>query len=209
MKNNICIGLDLDFNAPDYEYYNIIDQTYDLVKCFKINPAFFYLNTIKIKKIVNYLNKKDIDWIYDGKICDVLHTNNQYAKFLFEELNATGVTVNPFLGFNVLESFLQYENKKTFILCRTSNKGAELIQDKSYNEIFEFANKNKTGLVIAGNKEKHLKKAVDKCPKCEILSPGIGAQGGTIKIKNNNVTYNISRSIINSDFPREELKKFL
>ena len=207
--NKICVGLDLDYKKDIEEYFKIIEETKENAYCFKINPAFFMFDMNKIKKIAEYLNQRKIFWIYDGKVADVLHTNEKYAEFIYEHLKADGTTINPFLGIKSLSAFKKYPNKNNFLVCRTSNEGAELIQDNCYKTIYNIAKNFGFDLVIAANKDNLIEETIVSCPNSMILSPGIGAQGGKIKVKNDNIIYNISRTIINDTNPKEKIKEFL
>ena len=67
--------------------------------------------------------------ILDAKRGDVPNTAAAYARAVFETLGADAVTANPYLGGDGLEPFLAYEERHTFVLCRTSNPGAGELQD--------------------------------------------------------------------------------
>ena len=210
MKNKISVGLDLNYNNLLEKYYNVIDKTKSQVYFYKINPAFFLNDREKIKKVTNYINFCKCNWIYDGKLGDVPHTNVMYAEYLYKYLKADGVTLNPYLGSNSLQPFFSYKDKLNFVLCRTTNKGSESIQNKVYENVYDIANKNKVHLVIPSNKKGYLEDAIKNCPNSLILSPGIGKQGGKIKnISKEKIIYSISRSIINSDDPKKELEKYV
>jgi len=212
MKNKICLGLDLEPDTSLFNYYKIIDQTKDLVYCYKINPAYFLNNQRVLDKLIKQLNYVGAKWIYDGKIGDVLHTNEHYAYYVYNVLKASGVTLNPYAGYESLVPFTRYGSKMNFVLCKTSNFGSEFMQNEDICEkIYNMSKKLNTGIVIAGNKENALEEVIKKCPNTEILCPGIGTQGGTINknIKNENVIYSISRSIVNSSNPRLELEKYI
>ena len=210
MKFKISIGLDLKHDSFIEKYFNIIDETKSLAYFYKINPAFFLNDREKIKNLANYIKFCKCNWIYDGKIGDVPHTNEMYAKYLYEYLEADGATLNPYLGNDALKPFFNYKNKLNFVLCRTTNKDAELIQNKVYKNVYNIANRNKVHLVIPSNKEGYLEDATENCPDSFILSPGIGNQGGKIKnISKEKIIYSISRSIINSNDPKKELEKYV
>jgi len=83
--------------------------------------------------------------------------------------------------------------------------------EEIFEKIYSMSKKLNTGIVVAGNKENILEDVLKKCPDTEILCPGIGTQGGVInkKMKNENIIYSISRSIINSSNPRIELEKYV
>ena len=210
MKFNISVGLDLSYNCFLEKYFDIIDETKNLVYFYKINPAFFLNDREKIKNVANYIKFCKCNWIYDGKIGDVPHTNKMYAEYIYKYLEADGATLNPYLGDNALKLFFNYKSKLNFILCRTTNEGAELIQNKAYKNVYDIVNKNKVHLVIPSNKKGYLEDATKNCPNSLILSPGIGKQGGKIKnISKEKIIYSISRSIINSDDPKKELEKYV
>ena len=57
-----------------------------------------------------------------------------YAKSIFEVLGADSTTVNPYLGLDGIKPFLEYKNKCSFILCRTSNPSAVDLQDQIISE---------------------------------------------------------------------------
>ena len=185
--NKICVGLDLEPGTSLFNYYKIIDQTKDLVYCYKINPAYFLNNQRVLDKVIKQLNYLRVKWIYDGKIGDVLHTNEHYAYYIYNVLKASGVTLNPYSGYESLVPFTRYGSKMNFVLCKTSNAGSEFMQNDNICEnIYNMSKKLNTGIVVAGNKEGTLEEVIKKCPNTEILCPGIGMQGGLINknIKN-------------------------
>ena len=51
-----------------------------------------------------------------------------YAKSFFEQLNFDSITVNPYMGRDSVEPFLEYKNKNTIILGLTSNEGSKDLQ---------------------------------------------------------------------------------
>ena len=52
-----------------------------------------------------------------------------YAAEAFKRYAADAVTVNPYLGFDSVDPFLEYADKGVILLCRTSNPSAIWIQD--------------------------------------------------------------------------------
>ena len=208
MKNKICIGLDFEQNGLSlFNVIKLISETKDLAYCYKINPAFWLSKHRELDKIILYLNENNIKWIYDGKLGDVLHTNENYAYYLYNIRKASGATLNPYLGYDSLEPFNRYGDKLNFVVCRTTNDGSEFFQNDCYKKSYEVAKKINAGIVIASNKENYLKKALEEFPDTPILSPGIGAQGGKITVKNKNIIYSVSRSIINSAYPAQILER--
>ena len=200
-RNNslLCIGLDpdpelmpnisfLDFNK------SIIDATADLVCAYKPNLAFyetlgadgFAILQETIKHIPN-----DIPIIGDGKRSDIGNTAKAYANALFTTFGFDAATVNPYLGFDSIEPFIEHKDKGIFILCRTSNPGAMDFQDLTgaggtplYNTVAQKAKEwnayGNIGLVVGATYPEELKLIRTICPEMPLLIPGIGAQGGDL-----------------------------
>ena len=122
--------------------------------------------------------------------------------------------MNPYLGFDSVEPFLQYQDRGIFLLCRTSNAGAVDLQDLKvkaedggYLPLFEVvADKasewnrhGNIGLVVGATYPEELKTIRRKYPDMPLLIPGIGAQGGDLALT---VRYGVDRrgekAIINS-----------
>ena len=187
IRPGLCVGLDT------HDYERIINTV--KADVFKVNPAFNPDDTKAISKLL-----EGTPWIYDAKLGDVMHTNAHYAKYVFKELGAWGVTLNPFVGLEALQPFFEYKDKTSFILCSTTNPGKKLAQESMYNQILEFAEAHDNIGIVHSSED---------LPKTNslILCPGIGKQGGNIKPKQN-VLYSVSRSIVHSYDPRKTSEKY-
>ncbi|MFC2069414.1 orotidine-5'-phosphate decarboxylase [Chloroflexota bacterium] len=231
-KNNslLCIGLDPDPelmpSGIDIISFNkaIIDATCDLVCAYKLNFAFYEAieddGLEALKLVVQYI-PHDVPIIGDAKRGDIGNTAKAYAKSIFVNYNFDATTVNPYLGFDSIEPFIQYKDKGVFILCRTSNVSAadfqslhceleylpELHSESIYRPLFEIvALKVRSwniygnlGLVVGATYPDDLKLLRDIHPEIPILIPGIGTQGGDLASA---VRYGVNsqgqRAIINS-----------
>ncbi|KYK20077.1 hypothetical protein AYK24_04125 [Thermoplasmatales archaeon SG8-52-4] len=231
-KNNsiLCIGLDLDKekmpkflfekNKNPYFEFNksIIDATHDLVCAYKLNLAFYEALGKKgfelIEKTVKYI-PKEIVIILDGKRNDISNTAGKYAKSLFEILNADAITINPYLGIDGVKPFLDYKDRCSFILCRTSNPSAGNFQDLKSNNIplYQYVAKKikewncyeNCGAVVGATYPEELR-VIRRIlgEDIPILIPGVGKQGGdiekTVKLGTNSkgemAIINSSRGII-------------
>lgn len=234
-KNNslLCVGLDIDkekipgflFKESKNPYLDfnkkVVDSTKDLVCAYKLNMAFYEVFGIEghklLKETIKYI-PKDIITILDGKRNDIGNTAKKYAQSLFETLNADAVTINPYLGFDGVKPFIEYKNKCSFILCRTSNPSAKDFQDlkigpvelylRVAEKIKEWNKNNNVGAVVGATYPEELKQIRSLLGENSIiLIPGIGAQGGDVKktIKygtdkeGKNAIINSSRGIIYSE----------
>jgi orotidine-5'-phosphate decarboxylase len=197
-KSWLCIGLDPDpelMPAVDVLQFNkaIIEATSDLVCAYKPNLAFYEALGAEgltiLEKTVKYV-PGDIPVIGDAKRGDIGNTAKAYARALFSVLGFDAATVNPYLGFDSIEPFIDYRDKGVFILCRTSNKGATDFQNLCTNglPLYEtVAQKAKEwniysniGLVVGATYPEELKRVRSICPEMPLLIPGIGAQGGDL-----------------------------
>ena len=154
----LCIGLDTDptyipqnilnsFSHPSLAVlaYNkaLIDETKAYAGCYKVQIAYYEAMGLEgLKTYVEtlaYLKKLNIPFISDIKRGDIADTARAYACAHFSgDFEADTITVNPYMGFDTLEPFLDWckpasENTKSlnttklpkgfFVLLRTSNPG--------------------------------------------------------------------------------------
>jgi orotidine-5'-phosphate decarboxylase len=197
-KSWLCIGLDPDPELmPDVDVLQfnkaIIEATSDLVCAYKPNLAFYEAMGSEglaiMEKTIRHI-PSDIPVIGDAKRGDIGNTARAYAKALFSVFGFDAATVNPYLGFDSIEPFINYQDKGVFILCRTSNRGATDFQNLCTNglPLYEaVAQKAKEwniygniGLVVGATYPEELKKVRSICPEMPLLIPGIGAQGGDL-----------------------------
>ena len=202
-KSLLCVGLDPDpERMPDkigiFEFNKaIIGATSDLVCAYKLNLAFYEAQGDEgldaLKRTIKYI-PDDIPVIGDAKRGDIGNTAKAYAKAIFDNLNFDATTVNPYLGFDSIEPFIQYRDKGIFILCRTSNTGAVDFQslrcevESGYRRLFELVAlkarewniHGNIGLVVGATYPEELRLIRQSHPDMPILIPGIGAQGGDL-----------------------------
>jgi len=208
-KNNnslVCVGLDPDpARFPD-ELKNridkifsfnkaIIDTTHDLVCAFK--PQFAHYASCaaedQLEQTINYIheNYPEIPVILDSKRGDIGSTAEHYAKEAFERYGADSVTVNPYLGQDSVQPFLDYTGKGVLILCRNSNPGSAefqnlttngrpLYQQIAHNVAKKWNDNNNCLLVVGATYPEELGEIRTIVGDMPILVPGIGAQGGDV-----------------------------
>lgn len=240
-KNNslVCVGLDSDVDklpkGKSQFLFNksIIEATHDLVCSYKLNIAFYEAMGLKglkdLKSTTGFLKKRypEIPIIIDAKRGDIGNTNKGYVQFLFTDLLADAVTVNPYMGGEAISPFLNQADKGIIVLCRTSNPGSGEFQDLKTNgtPLYKIVAKNVSKkwnansnclLVVGATYPKELAE-VRKItgPDLYYLVPGIGAQGGDLEAtlkaglnkKKTGLIINSSRGIIFAKDPRSEAKK--
>ncbi len=134
----------------------------------------------------------------DGKRGDVPHTATTYARALFEELGADAVTVNPLLGADALEPWIEVAagaGGAVFSLVRTSNPGAADLLDLDAGgapvheriaalvaarspRLAGSTGLSGMGAVVGATEPEHLGRLRELMPESIFLVPGVGAQGG-------------------------------
>lgn len=233
-KNNslVCVGLDPDLDKfpkhllttknSIFEFNKaIIDNTYDLVCAYKPNIAFYEAYGIEgltqLKKTIDYIHYKytSILVILDAKRADIGNTARMYAKAMFEYWDADATTVYPQLGLDSIKPFLEYKDKCTILLIKTSNPDSSVFQNLTVfenNKPFyltvaeEIAkwNYDNIGLFVGATYPNELSEIRHLFPTSPILTAGIGAQGGKtedsvkagVDKNGNNLMCNNSREII-------------
>jgi len=223
----LCVGLDPDpqLMPPETDVNefvaSVVEATSDLVTAYKINFAFFEAMGEDGFRHLNFARKcipANIPIIADAKRADIGSTSCAYAKAIFEVMGFDAVTVSPYMGSDSIMPFISYADRGVFILCRTSNPGAKDFQDllvtngtsavPLYQEVSrkagEWNQHGNIGLVVGATWPQEIELIRKQNPDMPLLIPGIGAQGGDIKLvsryaigqENKMGIINVSRSII-------------
>ncbi len=214
----VCVGLDTALEyIPEFlkegrtvedaicEFNKaIIDETEDVAACFKVQIAYYEalgLSGIRAyRRTMAYLREKGAIIIADIKRGDIAATATQYAKGHFEgDFEADFITLNPYMGMDSIEPYLPYlesGKKGIFSLVRTSNKGAEDIEnlvtasgDKVYavvgdklmnmgKDMVSECGYHPLGGVIGCTHVEEGKEIRERFKSMFFLIPGYGAQGG-------------------------------
>ena len=174
----------------------IVDACAPYVSAFK--PQFAYFASIKaedqLERICAYIKQKhpQLPIIMDSKRGDIGSTAEQYAAEAFERYQADAVTVNPYMGFDSVKPYLEWEEKGVIVLCRTSNEGGSDLQFLDVGQgkplylhvADQVANRwNTSGqcaLVVGATFPNEIAKVRACVGDMPLLIPGIGAQGGDI-----------------------------
>jgi orotidine-5'-phosphate decarboxylase len=203
-KSYLCVGLDTSIEKipihlasnPDavFEFNKqIIAATSDLCVAFKINTSFYEAMGVKgwqaLERTVNYIPSTHFK-IADAKRGDIDNTSSQYAKAFFEVLNFDAITVAPYMGYDSIMPFLEYENKWTIVLGLTSNRGSEDFQQQKTGDnylyetvirkVSEWGTKENLMFVVGATKATDLSSIRKIVPDNFLLIPGVGFQGGSL-----------------------------
>ncbi|MFQ6114109.1 MAG: orotidine-5'-phosphate decarboxylase [bacterium] len=205
-KNSLlCVGLDPDLRRmpdviqghpkPLFRFCSeIIESTKHVAAAYKLNFAFFEAEGSRgwasLEELVQAI-PSNILKIADAKRGDIANSSEMYARAILERLGFDAVTVNPYLGGDSVEPFLQWPEKGAFILCVTSNPGSNEFQHFSdgckplYMRVLEQVQKWNTrhniGLVVGATHANELKSLRKAAPHLPFLIPGIGTQKGDLR----------------------------
>ncbi len=205
-NSHLCVGLDPEIEKLPANFprtpegvvqfcREMINATAESAAAFKINFAFFEALGSEgwraLEKVAKLL-PDDVIRIADAKRGDIGSSAKQYARAILQELPFDCVTVNPYLGGDAAAPFLENPEKGAYFLCMTSNPSAQEIQhfpDPLHPLFLHVAamveewNVNKNcGLVVGATQEGELKKLRNFVGDLPFLIPGVGAQGGDLKI---------------------------
>ena len=67
--------------------------------------------------------------IADAKRSDIGNTARQYAYSIFEHFGFDCVTINPYMGRDSIDPFLEKKEKGVFLLAKTSNPSATFLPE--------------------------------------------------------------------------------
>ena len=199
----VCVGLDPDpalMPVEDVAEFNaaIIEATADLVCCYKPNIAFYEALGIPgleaLRRTLECI-PRGVPVICDAKRGDIGSTAKAYATALFERWGFDAATVNPYLGRDSVEPFLEYSDRGVLVLCHTSGPGSVDFQDLQVERdgykrpLFEevalrahqWNERGNAGLVLGATFPQQMETARRLCPDMVILAPGVGAQGGDLE----------------------------
>ncbi|MGR4868747.1 orotidine-5'-phosphate decarboxylase [Variovorax sp. LARHSF232] len=207
-RSLLCVGLDPEpkrFPAklqgdPSRIYdfcARIVDATADLAIAFKPQIAYFAAHRAEdqLEKLMEHMrrNAPHVPTILDAKRGDIGSTAEQYAIEAFERYGADSVTLSPFMGFDSVAPYLQYQDKGAFLLCRTSNPGGDDLQAQRlasvagepllYEHVARLAQgpwnlNGQLGLVVGATYPAEIERVRALAPTVPLLIPGVGAQGG-------------------------------
>jgi orotidine-5'-phosphate decarboxylase len=214
----LCVGLDPDLKKIPVSIAEdpmtrmerflqaIVTATAGVAAAFKPNLAFFLQHgsegVAMLEWLCHYIIDKhpEVVLIVDGKCGDIGNTNDGYAEFFFECCKADAITVHPYLGAESLKPFLARDDKGIFVLCHTSNPGADEFQQqeifcrekdgKGLMDLYQFVaqhvtrdwnGKENCGLVTGATYPAEIKEVRKIAPNLPLLIPGIGKQGGDLE----------------------------
>jgi len=231
--SRLCVGIDPrpelsgGIEAMPEFLKRVVGETAEYAAAFKPNMAYFEamgLRGIEILEEMLQSMPKEVPVILDAKRSDIGETQKYYAKSYFENWDVDAVTLNPFLGFDSIEPFLDWEGKGIYLLAVTSNAGSSDFQRQKLADgrfVFELVQelgkraaeeKRATDVGYVVGLTNASEEVLDRIVDSPLLIPGLGAQGGDLaSLEGRNRTapdvVNVSRGITYNEMDKSFAEK--
>jgi len=192
--------------AAAYETFcaRVLDLVAGRVPIIKMQLAFFEACGPAGFAVLQRLNRRARQMgalvLLDGKRNDIASTATAYAEAAFGIWGGDALTVNPYLGRDAIEPFIQQARQNSggvFVLVRTSNPGARLFQDLLCDgkplyrlvgeQVAQWSRAHLSadgwgdvGAVVGATYPAELAELRAALPEVIFLVPGFGAQGGSV-----------------------------
>lgn len=210
-RSTLCVGLDPNLEllpealkqakltpSQKVEQFlkRVIDVTSDHCAAYKPNLGFFEAlgpdGWDTFKAVLDYIPEQKII-IADAKRGDISSTAEHYAKAFFDQFDIDAITLNPLMGFETLNPFLDDSSKGVYVLTLTSNPGAKDILLRKLTDGQTVASyisqqlhqkqaqsQSSIGMVVGATKAEELKPVITHFASSPLLIPGVGKQGGSV-----------------------------
>ncbi len=220
-RSALCVGLD---PRPQSDNMNeladwlrkVVAETAPYAAAYKPNIAYFEAMGLPGLKVLEELlpdMPKDIPVILDAKRGDIGETQKYYAQAYFDRMDVDAVTLNPFMGYDILAPFLDRPGKGVYLLAVTTNPGSADVEQQTLadgRKVYQLV-----GDMVLRAKAEHAATEVGmvvgltnangeilaNLPDAPLLIPGLGAQGGDLSALMGGKrvappTINVSRGIL-------------
>ena len=223
-RSALCVGLD---PRPQTENMTqladwlrkVVEETAPYAAAYKPNIAYFEAMGLPGLKMLEELlpdMPKDIPVILDAKRGDIGETQKYYAQAYFDRMDVDAVTLNPFMGYDILEPFLDRPGKAVYLLAVTTHPGSVDVEQqvlangrKVYQLVGDMVTRSiaensatEVGMVVGLTNANS--QILTDLPDAPLLVPGLGAQGGDLSALTGGTrvappTINVSRGILYKD----------
>ena len=196
----LCVGID---PRPQSENMNqladwllqLVEETAPYAAAYKPNMAYFEAMGLPGLKMLEDLLPRipsEIPVVLDAKRGDIGETQKYYAQAYFDHYKVDAVTLNPFMGYDILEPFLDRAGKAVYLLAVTTNPGSVDIEQQKladgrrvYQLVGDMVERAKregratdVGMVVGLTNASS--QVLADLPDAPLLIPGLGAQGGEL-----------------------------
>lgn len=201
MRSRTRLILALDETRED-KAFSIVEQVRDYTDAIKINwPLVLSASPGIITRI-----SKLSDVICDFKVADIPNTNRLIVQQAVA-LGASGVIVHGFTGRDSVKAAVEAaRGAEVFVVTEMSHPGGEEFTAPVAERLAALAVEcGASGVIAPATRPERIRAIRGIVGKLKILSPGVGAQGGSAAdaIANGADSVIIGRSIYNAQNPRD------
>lgn len=212
-RTAVCCGLDPDLTkmpvaitelrtSPEVKVMRFLREVVDItgphVCAYKVQKAFFDVfprGHELLAKVVAYAQERypEVPLFIDAKVGDIENTMEAYLRNMFEKIRADGLVINPYMGDDVLRPFESLVDKAGIVLVKTSNVGANVVQDAILSDgkmlwqyvlglVVERWNRGSNLIpVLSSTTDSDLSDVRQLLPdEMPVLLAGYGVQGGSL-----------------------------
>lgn len=196
----LCVGLDPDPSRIDggaegalEHCRQVVEQTADLVCCYKPNAAFWEQYGPAGWDALARLRHEipdDTPVLFDAKRADVGHTMAAYAQAVFGAMGMSAATIHAYHGIETIERFAAWRDHGVYVVALSSNPGGADLQQAEvdgrpvYQHVAALAQAanghGNIGIVAGATQPDHARQLRETFPDLPFLMPGLGGQGASI-----------------------------
>lgn len=196
----LCVGLDPDpsrieggANGAFRHCQRVVEQTADLVCCYKPNAAFWEQYGPAGWEALTRLRDEipeETPVVFDAKRADVGHTMTAYAQAIFGAMRMSAATIHAYHGIETIKQFAAWQDRGVYVVALSSNPGGAHLQQATIDgqTVYEYvasmaqqANASgNVGIVAGATQPEHARRLRESFPSLPFLMPGIGGQGGSV-----------------------------
>lgn len=200
-RSALCVGLDPRPQSDNMKELadwlrRVVEETAPYAVAYKPNIAYFEAMGLPGLALLEGLLPDipgDIPVILDAKRGDIGETQKYYAQAYFDRWDVDAVTLNPFMGYDILEPFLDRPGKGVYLLAVTTNAGAADVEQRRLDDgrrVYQLVGDmvlraraehaaTEVGMVVGLTNA--APDVLENLPDAPLLIPGLGAQGGDLR----------------------------
>ena len=201
MRSRTRLILALDETRED-KAFSIVEQVRDYADAIKINWPLVLSTSPGIITRISKLS----DVICDFKVADIPNTNRLIVQQAVA-LGASGVIVHGFTGRDSVKAAVEAaRGAEVFVVTEMSHPGGEEFTAPVAERLAALAVEcGASGVIAPATRPERIRAIRGIVGKLKILSPGVGAQGGSAAdaIANGADSVIVGRSIYNAQNPRD------